>query len=162
MIYRNTNTDAHLIKAAKNSVQRQSLLNSQDKFVNSNEVSEYKEIATLNESFSCSTKLAYPVRDASLIKTPATALLNKLLDLLLKRQCQPVQIECCLYSSKKQVHLLSLGLEQDKSTSYQKDRLLELILIRLDQLKLVFSVEHIEMSCYQAFSLKRQAQQTTQ
>lgn len=112
----------------------------------------YKRI---NGHLSCSVNFSSNQVETRFIAEQAATLLDKLLKRSLQHKKHPSQIECYLYSPENQVHVLSFGLGSDSAYSsgqinHQNDRLVELVKTRIRQLKLVFSINRIELNCDQS------------
>lgn len=115
-----------------------------------------KELVVLPKSepkeyFQCSINFAYAVNNTQFLEAPATHLLQELVDFLIEHQLETRQIDWYLYSEKGQVHSFSLGAERIHG---QKQLLLELTQIRLEQLRLIFSIERMELRCEQTSAVE--------
>ncbi len=98
------------------------------------------------QAFQRSISFHYAVDNTRLLEAPAEKLLQELMDFLVRQQLETRQIDWCLYSPQGQVHSFSLGAGRIHS---QKDLLMELTRVRLEQIRLVFPVERLELHCEQ-------------
>lgn len=113
----------------------------------------YKRI---NGSLSCSVNFSVNLMQTSVIAEQAVALLDRLLSISTHHKRQTSRIECYLYSPDNQVHVLSFGVESHLSpTVGENDWLIDLVKTRINQLKLMFPVKSLELSCEQSETLTR-------
>ena len=97
-------------------------------------------------SFNKSISFAYAIDNIQFLNVPAKQLIEELTDFLVQHQLEARQIDWQLYSPQGQVHSFNLALERIHD---QKDLLLELTTIRMEQIQLMFDIEKIELRCDQ-------------
>lgn len=99
-----------------------------------------------NEHFCRQIPFAWPVIRTDLLELPTKQLLQQLVDYLVRQQLQCQQIQWNFYSAQGEKQSIEIGCER---VHRHWELLFELTRIRLEQLKLKFEVELLELECRQ-------------